>query len=210
MSEYKITQINVDGEPREWLNPQTKTKVYYIGVMLDGWDKPVSIGKKAPDALKIGDTVYGEVIETDYLTDKWKHGEAPQSSSSSSTQSENKYQRDVTSIPLDVWRTLVGIQGVPTNKIEFHAFFETVREHAEELLTMIGNVRGVDQATSGSHSGSRGEQASPSLSLPIKSQPELAEPTGLDKARQTANQIKGRAVTANDDYTDEEIEAMNG
>lgn len=54
---------------------------------------------------------------------------------------ENKYQRDVTSIPLDVWRTLVGIQGVPTNQTEFHKFFTTVQEHANELLRMIDNVR---------------------------------------------------------------------
>lgn len=54
---------------------------------------------------------------------------------------ENKYQRDVTSIPLDVWRTLVGIQGVPTNQTEFHRLHTTVQEHANELLRMIDNVR---------------------------------------------------------------------
>lgn len=62
---------------------------------------------------------------------------------------ENKYQKDVTSIPLDVWRTLIGIQGVPENETQFTEFFMTVQQHANELLLMIGHVREEKPADSG-------------------------------------------------------------
>lgn len=140
MSEYVIEMI--DSEPaKRWDGPNGT--IYYKNVGLGGHPKPVSIGKKTADALKVGDTVEGTIIPTDYLTDKWKHAAKPQGSPSSSGdgQSENKFQRDVTAIPLDVWRTLIGIQGVPTNEVEFHTFFETVKLHANELLATIETVR---------------------------------------------------------------------
>lgn len=68
MAEYKITKVSQE-EPREWGEGTNKT--YYIKVMLDGHERPVSIGKKKPDALKVGDTVYGTITETQYETDKF-------------------------------------------------------------------------------------------------------------------------------------------
>lgn len=55
--------------------------------------------------------------------------------------SDKPYLRDVTTIPLDVWRALLNVQGVPENPTQFQSFFETVRTHTEELLSMIDNVR---------------------------------------------------------------------
>lgn len=68
--EYKITKVSAD-KPREWPNPHGGT-VYYIKVMLEGHDKPVSVGKKAPDALKPGFTVYGTIEPSDLPEDKFK------------------------------------------------------------------------------------------------------------------------------------------
>lgn len=73
--EYKITQVSVQA-PREWAGP--KGTVYYIKVKLDGHAKPVSIGKKAPDALHVGDTVYGTVTEDfTHDEDKFKSEQNP-------------------------------------------------------------------------------------------------------------------------------------
>lgn len=67
--EYKITKVSAQ-PPKEWEG--SHGKVYYIKVMLEGHDKPVSIGKKSPDALKTGDTVFGTIVPTDYEEDKFK------------------------------------------------------------------------------------------------------------------------------------------
>lgn len=80
MAEYKITQVS-SRPPREWAGP--KGTVYYIKVKLDGHAKPVSIGKKAPDALKVGDTVYGTITEDPmHDEDKFKAEQNPSYSSS--------------------------------------------------------------------------------------------------------------------------------
>lgn len=71
---YTITKVSQE-KPHEHVNSYGTT--YYIKVMLDKHNKPVSIGKKQPDALKVGDTVYGRVVPTQYETDNWQ-GEQPQ------------------------------------------------------------------------------------------------------------------------------------
>lgn len=68
MAEYTIEKISQD-EPRQY-DGQNGT-VYYIKVKLSGHDKAVSIGKKSPDALKVGDKVNGTVTETQYDADKF-------------------------------------------------------------------------------------------------------------------------------------------
>lgn len=92
-----------------------------------------------------GQKYYGHIEKTKsgkrlrFKTDKVPEDIKP--SSTSSAVKDTKYQRDITSIPLDVWRTLVGIQGVPENQSQFTEFFLTVQQHANELLLMIENVR---------------------------------------------------------------------
>lgn len=66
---YKVIQISPE-QPRKWDGPHGA--VYYIDVMLEGHAKPVSIGKKSPDALKAGATVYGDIEESDFVADKFK------------------------------------------------------------------------------------------------------------------------------------------
>lgn len=67
--EYTITRISSE-DPRQWTGEHGT--VYYIKVMLDGHNKPVSIGKKDPNALKVGETVFGDIIPTEYAEDKFK------------------------------------------------------------------------------------------------------------------------------------------
>ena len=74
MSEYKISKVS-DQEPKKYDGQYGTT--YYIKVMLDGHAKPVEIGKKSPDALKAGDTVFGSITATEYQTDKFKGEQKP-------------------------------------------------------------------------------------------------------------------------------------
>jgi hypothetical protein len=69
MSEYKVTKVS-EQEPKKFDGQYGTT--YYIKVMLDGHTKPVEIGKKTPDAIKVGDVLTGTVIPTEYQTDKFK------------------------------------------------------------------------------------------------------------------------------------------
>ena len=73
-NEYKISKVS-DQEPKKYDGQYGTT--YYIKVMLDGYAKPVEIGKKSPDALKTGDTVYGSITATEYQTDKFKGEQRP-------------------------------------------------------------------------------------------------------------------------------------
>ena len=74
--EYKVTKVSSE-KPREWSNPHGGT-VYYIKTMLEGHSKPVSIGKKTPDALKPGFMVYGVIEPSDLPEDKFKGEKKPE------------------------------------------------------------------------------------------------------------------------------------
>ena len=73
-NEYKVIRIS-EQEPKKYDGQYGTT--YYIKVMLEGHEKPVEIGKKTPDALKAGDTVYGSITATEYQTDKFKGEQKP-------------------------------------------------------------------------------------------------------------------------------------
>lgn len=68
MADFKITRISQD-PPREWGEGTQKT--FYVKTMLEGHERPVSIGKKDPNALKVGDIVHGTIEKTQYETDKF-------------------------------------------------------------------------------------------------------------------------------------------
>ena len=73
--DYNITRVS-SSEPRKY-DGEYGT-VYYIKVMLEGHKKPVSIGKKSPDALKEGDVVYGDIqVKPDYDEDGFKAVKKP-------------------------------------------------------------------------------------------------------------------------------------
>lgn len=69
--EYTITKVSSQ-KPKEFYSEQYKSTTYYIMVMLEGHDRPVTIGKKRADAFKVGDKVYGRIIPTQYDTDKFQ------------------------------------------------------------------------------------------------------------------------------------------
>lgn len=140
MAEYKILMID-EAEPRKWDGPNGT--VFYITVGLEGHPKPVSIGKKSPDALKVGDTVFGTIVPTDYITDKWKGEAKPPTAGNpgNSGSSEGKFQRDVTALSLDVYRVVSNIRGLPENASDSAKFWEIVMDHTNELLAMIDKVR---------------------------------------------------------------------
>ena len=75
MSEYKITKIS-EQEPKKY-DGQYGT-VYYHKVMLEGHDRPVSIGKKTADKPTIGETIYGTIQpKPDYDVDGFKSEKKP-------------------------------------------------------------------------------------------------------------------------------------
>lgn len=53
----------------------------------------------------------------------------------------DKFLRDTSTIPLDVYRVLINIVGVPETLEQKERFWELVREQADELIRMIDNVR---------------------------------------------------------------------
>ena len=91
MSEYKISKVS-DQEPKKYDGQYGTT--YYIKVMLDGHAKPVEIGKKSPDALKAGDTVYGSITATEYQTDKFKGEVKPYNYQITSGRQEDPAKQD--------------------------------------------------------------------------------------------------------------------
>lgn len=72
--EYTIEKIS-QSPPREWTGDYGT--IYYIKTMLKGHGKPVEVGKKSPDALKTGDTVYGTIKQTDFDVDRFKPEKNP-------------------------------------------------------------------------------------------------------------------------------------
>lgn len=66
---HKVVKVS-EQEPKLYNGQYGIT--YYIKVMLEGHSKPVEIGKKSPDAIKVGDVLSGTIIPTQYQTDKFK------------------------------------------------------------------------------------------------------------------------------------------
>lgn len=71
MPTYKIVRVSTE-PAREHYSEQYNTRTFYIKVMLEGHEKPVSIGKKTHDALKAGDTVNGTILPTEHPADNFK------------------------------------------------------------------------------------------------------------------------------------------
>lgn len=137
--EYTVTKLMND-IPKLWKGPHGD--VYYHSVTVAEHDKPLSVGKKEANSVKVGDTIWGDIIETDYLEDKFKPSPPPEKPEDSTVTSKpDRYLRDVTAIPLDVYRVRANIDGLPTNETERQIFFENIKADADELLRLIENVR---------------------------------------------------------------------
>lgn len=175
MSEYVIEMI--DSEPaKRWDGPNGT--IYYKNVGLAGHPKPVSIGKKTADALKVGDTVDGTIIPTDYLTDKWKHATKPQvggGTASGGTQKVSEaFLKDVSNTPVQIWTGSLhyakdlGLNIVGSDE-DFRIYAEYVNRASDEMLKSIENIRNGGSETAvptpsvGPTQVPRGEATPPSL-----------------------------------------------
>lgn len=143
--EYKIKSIFPD-DPKKWKGPHGT--IYYREVLVEGHDKPLSVGKKDPNALKEGDTIFGDIIESDYISDKFKPSSPPESVDNSETAQKPAYKDNSKSITLGmVWKTIAQIRGLPENDEEFAKFFEIVQSHLNELLLISDKMRECDEIT---------------------------------------------------------------
>lgn len=132
--EYKVTKVSTQ-EPKVYEGQYGTT--YYIKVMLEGIDEPVEIGKKSPNALKQGDTVYGTVTDGQYGK-KFKAEKNPNGYSGG-----GKYTRDDSAIRAQ-WAIGQAIQiavakGKLDNPIILWAGMEA---DAKELFAMVDRVKG--------------------------------------------------------------------
>src|SRR3990167_8109776 len=146
MAEFKIE--SVFAEPaKEWKGPHGT--VFYKTVMIDGHDKPVSVGKKDPDVLTKGDIIYGDIVPTDYIEDKFKPSPPPEGQSEGSSKpSGDKYLKDTSDLPYRVWKDMLpfmDVQDLVKDADYNRELNEYVIEQANELLKLIENVRGSDE-----------------------------------------------------------------
>lgn len=78
--EYKVVRLMNDN-PKEWKGPHGV--IYYHSVEVEGHDKPLSVGKKEANSIKVGDTIYGDITATDYIEDKFKASPRPEGATGS-------------------------------------------------------------------------------------------------------------------------------
>lgn len=145
MSDYKVLQVSGEA-PRQWDGPHGT--VYYIKAKLEGHDKPVSIGKKKPDALKVGDTVYGTIEVSDLPEDKFKPAAPPQASQSGQANYGNAgtdykpawQPRDDSAIQAQ-FAIKGAIELVNGQEKKPDDVFSTIEDYAKELFAMIDRVK---------------------------------------------------------------------
>ena len=137
MPEYTVKSLLRD-EPKAWKGPAGT--IYYHSVMVEEHPKALSVGKKEPNSIKVGDKIYGDITETDYMEDKFKAAQRPQSSPSS----DNQYLKDLSDLPLRVYMASVGLfdtQALVKGGTYYTEFVEYIQNISNELLSMAENIR---------------------------------------------------------------------
>lgn len=149
--EWTVEQVSQE-PPREWNNPKGGV-IYYKKVMLKGHPRPVSVGKKSPDALHVGSTIYGRVMaDMSNAEDKFKAGQNPnfgggQQGSfggSSSAASKPAYQpRDDDAIRAQwaIGQALQAIGNRPAIDKSSTIDYDKVQEVANRLFAMVEDVK---------------------------------------------------------------------
>jgi len=147
MAEYTIKAVS-DKPASEWQGPHGT--VYYKRVMLEGHDKPVEIGKKAPDILKVGMTVSGDIKPDRGEADKFKAAPMAQASfSGGSSASKPAYQpKDEHAIAkavalkaaVDLLGTSVNVEEVIKVSNEFLAWLEADKPKLDTTPDPMDNV----------------------------------------------------------------------
>ena len=137
--EYTIEKVSQQ-EPKKYEGQYGTT--YYIKVKLAGHDKPVSIGKKQPDALKEGYKVFGTIEPTDFDEDKFKSEKNPNSSYGGS---KSSYQpRDDEAIRAQ-WAIGQAVQlySFEAKEHELGPHMNLIEAKAKELFSMVDRVKGL-------------------------------------------------------------------
>jgi len=141
MPSYKITKVSTQ-EPRVWDNPKGG-KIYYIKVAVDGWEKPIEVGKKSPDALKVGDELHGTITATEYPNDKFK-ADPPAFSGGGKS---NYVPRDDDAIRAQ-WAIGQAIQfHIHHPKEDGTMSLDIIEPYAIELYAMVERVKGSNTQT---------------------------------------------------------------
>lgn len=140
--------------PNDFLNEKLTTTQYgvYYSVVLEGDAETYLWQAKA--APVVGERVLGHIEpsasgksmrfkkdkEMEALVTPPSGGQYSSAPPKETPQSD-KFLRDTSTIPLDVYRILINIVGVAETLEQKERFWELVREQADELIRMIDNVR---------------------------------------------------------------------
>lgn len=139
MPEYKVNSLMKD-EPKKW---ESKFgTVWYHSVIVEGHPKPISVGKKEPNSIKAGDTLYGDIIETDYLEDKFKPSAPPQGNSNQSGQDDRGDAITASMVVKIAFQAFMSAEGMLPQE---DAHWRQIDYMAEQLKNSIDKIKsGVD------------------------------------------------------------------
>lgn len=179
MAEFKIAKVS-EQPPKEWKGPHGP--VYYIKVLLEGHTKPVSVGKKKPDALRVGDIIYGNIEESDLPEDKFKPEQKPEYVKPDSKQSD-EYWADKQMQIRAQWA--IG-QAVNSIKSDGEVTLDEIETVAKELYAMVDRVKGSSESTDPK------AWTSGQTQMPSTGQTSIA--SGYEKAKATAQALKPDVV----------------
>jgi hypothetical protein len=145
MPEYKVTSL-VNDTPKEWNGPHGV--IYYHSVNVEGHPKAISVGKKEPNTIKVGDTIYGDINPTDYLEDKFKASPPPQGAAGSFSKTDgSQYLKDLSDLPLRVYTSSVGLfdtQALVKGGQYYTEFVTYIQNISNDLLLMAESIRSDD------------------------------------------------------------------
>ncbi len=124
----KIYSVQFHGDAGTFLwssrTEPEKDKKYYGHLELAKSGKSTWFRKDKPPENE--PTPIGAVVRTSSTTDK-------------------AFLKDASTIPMDVYRVVANVRGLPENETDSIVFWEIVREHSNELLLLIDNVRNSDK-----------------------------------------------------------------
>lgn len=128
--EYVITDISKQ-PPKPW------NDIFYVNVKVKGHDKAISVGKKDPSSLKVGDTLYGHIEETDYTTDKFKPEKRPEQEKPS----DSSYWAEKDKRIQSQWAINAALQAYGKNESGVHDdYFADIETYAAKFYEMAGRI----------------------------------------------------------------------
>lgn len=124
---YIITEISRQ-KPKPW------NDIFYVNVKVKEHDKPISVGKKDPTTLRVGDTLHGTITPTDLPSDRFK-AEQP---TEQEKPSEGSYWAEKDKAIRAQWAIGQAVQlNIATGKMDSGK----IEEHAKALFSMVDRVK---------------------------------------------------------------------